>query len=50
EKAAIFLYTCRTGLSVRHVGEWFQHSNATITRYFREILFAVSSPSFYNQY
>jgi hypothetical protein len=30
---AIFLYTSITGLSVHHVGERFQHSNDTITKY-----------------
>jgi hypothetical protein len=33
EKLAIFLYTCVTGLSVRHVGERFQRANDTITKY-----------------
>lgn len=33
EKAAIFLYSSVTGLSIRHVGERFQHSNETISRY-----------------
>jgi hypothetical protein len=32
EKLGIFLYTCVTGLSVRHVGERFQRSNDTITK------------------
>ena len=32
EQLAIFLYTCRTGLSVWHVGEHFQHSNETVAR------------------
>ncbi len=32
EQVAIFLYMCVTGLSVRHVGERFQHSNETISR------------------
>jgi hypothetical protein len=32
EQAAIFLYTCVTGLSVRQVGERFQHSNETIAK------------------
>jgi hypothetical protein len=32
EQAAIFLYMCVTGLSVRHVGERFQRSNETVTR------------------
>lgn len=33
EQLAIFLYMCVTGLSVRHVGERFQRSNETISRY-----------------
>ena len=33
EQVAIFLYTCVTGLSIRHVGERFQHSNETISKY-----------------
>ncbi len=33
EQVAIFLYTCVTGLSARHVGERFQRSNDTITKY-----------------
>ena len=32
EQAAIFLYTCVTGLTVRHVGERFQHGNTTISK------------------
>ncbi len=32
EQLAIFLYTCITGLTTRHVGERFQRSNETITR------------------
>jgi len=32
EQVAIFLYTCVTGLTTRHVGERFQRSNATISR------------------
>lgn len=34
EQLAIFLYTCTTGLSTRHVGERFQRSPETISRYF----------------
>ena len=30
EQLGIFLYTCVTGLTVRHVGEHFQRANATI--------------------
>ncbi|KAF8877641.1 hypothetical protein BD779DRAFT_1391979, partial [Infundibulicybe gibba] len=41
---------CVTGLSIRHVGERFQHSNETISKYFRIVLMAVSSPPFYNKY
>jgi hypothetical protein len=33
EHLAIFLLTCVTGLSIRHVGERFQHANATISKY-----------------
>ena len=32
EQAAIFLYMCITRLSIRHVGERFQHSNETISK------------------
>jgi hypothetical protein len=32
EQLAIFLYTSVTGLTVRHVGERFQRSNATIAK------------------
>jgi hypothetical protein len=32
EQLAIFLYTCVTGLSIRHVGERFQRSNETISK------------------
>jgi hypothetical protein len=33
EQLAIFLYSCVTGLTIRHVGERFQRSNDTISRY-----------------
>jgi hypothetical protein len=33
EQVAIFLYACVTGLSVRHLGERFQRSNETISKY-----------------
>jgi hypothetical protein len=32
EQVAIFLYTCVTGLTVRHTGERFQRANETVTR------------------
>ena len=41
EQLAIFLYTCVTGLSIRHIGERFQHSNDMISRY---ILFSQVCP------
>ena len=47
EKLAIFLYASVTGLSIRHLGERFQHSNETISKCFRSILFTLSSPPFY---
>lgn len=33
EQAAIFLYMCVTGMSVRHVSERFQRSNETVSMY-----------------
>ena len=33
EQLAIFLYTSVTGLSIRHVGERFQHANGTISKW-----------------
>ncbi|KAI0245013.1 hypothetical protein BJV78DRAFT_1101211, partial [Lactifluus subvellereus] len=39
-----------TGLSTRHLGERFQHSNGTISHYFRAVLNTVSSSPFYNKY
>ncbi|KAF8987876.1 hypothetical protein BDQ17DRAFT_1258144 [Cyathus striatus] len=39
-----------TGLSVCHVGERFQHSNETISKYFCKILHAVSSGPFFHKY
>jgi hypothetical protein len=47
EQLAIFLYTCVTGLSTRHIDERFQRSNDTISKYFRKILVAFSSVPFY---
>jgi hypothetical protein len=32
EQLAIFLYASVTGLTVRHLGEWFQRSNETISK------------------
>ncbi|KIK17385.1 hypothetical protein PISMIDRAFT_85088, partial [Pisolithus microcarpus 441] len=39
-----------TGLSIRHVGERFQRSNETVSRYFRKILFIFSSSPFYSTF
>ena len=32
KQVTIFLYMCVTGLLIRHVAEWFQHSNDTISK------------------
>ncbi|KAJ7692321.1 hypothetical protein B0H16DRAFT_1216065, partial [Mycena metata] len=39
---------CRTGLGCRHVGERFQRSNETITKFFRKMVFTFSAGTFYN--
>ncbi|KAJ7084116.1 hypothetical protein C8R44DRAFT_527901, partial [Mycena epipterygia] len=41
---------CVTGMSVRNIGERFQHSNETISKYFRRVLLAIVSPPFYSRY
>ena len=38
EQVGIFLYSCVTGLTVRHVGERFQRSNDTIARYVSTVI------------
>ena len=50
EKLTIFLYASVTGLSIRHLGERFQHSNETISKYFCKVLCALSSALFYTAY
>lgn len=40
EQLAIFLYASVTGLSVWHVGERFQHANATISKYVLNLHFS----------
>ncbi|OJA11827.1 hypothetical protein AZE42_11404 [Rhizopogon vesiculosus] len=50
EQLAIFLYASVTGLSICHLGERFQRSNETISKYFKRILFAFSSPPIYTTY
>ena len=32
EQVALFLYACITSLSIRHLGEHFQHANSTISK------------------
>ncbi|KIO12204.1 hypothetical protein M404DRAFT_91285, partial [Pisolithus tinctorius Marx 270] len=39
-----------TGLTIWHVGEWFQHLNAMISRYFHKMLIIFSTPPFYTKY
>ncbi|KLO06040.1 hypothetical protein SCHPADRAFT_798604, partial [Schizopora paradoxa] len=41
---------CVTGLSIRHVGERFQRSNETISKYFMKVMNALSSPPFYTKF
>ncbi|KIK24570.1 hypothetical protein PISMIDRAFT_645831 [Pisolithus microcarpus 441] len=48
EQLSIFLYTCVTGLTSRHVAERFQHSNNTISHYFKKMLFLFSDQPFYS--
>jgi hypothetical protein len=43
EQAAIFLYTCVTGLPIHHVREQFQPSNETILKYITAFLLHASS-------
>ncbi|KIK42155.1 hypothetical protein CY34DRAFT_39125, partial [Suillus luteus UH-Slu-Lm8-n1] len=47
EQLAIFLYTCVTGLSTCLLGERFQRSPDTISRYFRRLLVFFSEDVFY---
>ncbi|KAH7917968.1 hypothetical protein BV22DRAFT_976376, partial [Leucogyrophana mollusca] len=49
EQLAIFLYACVTGLSSRHLGERFQRSPDTITKYFKRMLEFFSEPPFYTE-
>ena len=50
EQLAIFLYISVTGLTIRHTGEQFQHSNDTISKYFHKMLFIFLSGPFYTDY
>ncbi|KIK25107.1 hypothetical protein PISMIDRAFT_71822, partial [Pisolithus microcarpus 441] len=37
-----------TSLTIRHVAERFQHSNDTVSRYFKKMLFIFSDQPFYS--
>ncbi|KIK99048.1 hypothetical protein PAXRUDRAFT_78256, partial [Paxillus rubicundulus Ve08.2h10] len=50
EQLTIFPYSSVTGLTIRHVGECFQWSNDTISRYFRKMTIIFSSAPFYTKY
>ncbi|KAF9035998.1 hypothetical protein BDP27DRAFT_1245456 [Rhodocollybia butyracea] len=39
---------CRTGLSVHHIGEQFQHTGTTVSNHYKKILFLLSTPQFYS--
>ncbi|KAI5982113.1 hypothetical protein EDD15DRAFT_2110912, partial [Pisolithus albus] len=41
---------CVTGLPTRHVGERFQRSNDTVSRYFRKMVAIFASEPFYSKY
>ncbi|EGN95164.1 hypothetical protein SERLA73DRAFT_143249 [Serpula lacrymans var. lacrymans S7.3] len=41
---------CVTGLTLKHVGECFQRANDTLSKYFKEILFAFSSAPIHTDY
>ncbi|KIJ11764.1 hypothetical protein PAXINDRAFT_36559, partial [Paxillus involutus ATCC 200175] len=41
---------CVTGLTIRHIGERFQRSNETISKYFKKMLDAFSTPGIYTKY
>ncbi|KAF7297406.1 putative transposase [Mycena indigotica] len=48
EQLAIFLYSCRTGMGCRNIGERFQRSNDTITKYFRRSVASSRPPPSYD--
>ncbi|KIK14079.1 hypothetical protein PISMIDRAFT_117675 [Pisolithus microcarpus 441] len=50
EQLGIFLYIVVTGLIIRHVGERFQQSNGTISKYFKRMLSAFTLPRVYAKY
>ncbi|KIL63873.1 hypothetical protein M378DRAFT_39423, partial [Amanita muscaria Koide BX008] len=41
---------CVTGLTTRHAGERFQRSNATISKYFKQMVKIFSSQPFYTKH
>ena len=45
EQLAIFLYACVTGLSIRHLGERFQCSNSTISKYTSHLILCIADSS-----
>ncbi|EGO01363.1 hypothetical protein SERLA73DRAFT_179546, partial [Serpula lacrymans var. lacrymans S7.3] len=47
ENLGVLLYMCVTGLTFKHVGKCFQRANDTLSKYFKEILFAFSSAPIY---
>lgn len=50
EQLGIFLYTCVTGLTVRHVGERFQRSNDTVARCVQILILVPTSMYFFRRY
>ena len=50
EQLAIFLYISATGLTIQHMGEYFQWLNDMISKYFHKILVICLSVPFYTTY
>ena len=50
EQLVIFLYTCVTGLPIRHIGEQFQRSNDTISRYVCMLIYSLSDVSMFRYF
>ncbi|KIK72243.1 hypothetical protein PAXRUDRAFT_82870, partial [Paxillus rubicundulus Ve08.2h10] len=50
EQLSIFPYACVMGLTIRHIREWFQQLNKTISKYLKKMLDVFSTPGIYAKY
>ncbi|KIK91055.1 hypothetical protein PAXRUDRAFT_150399 [Paxillus rubicundulus Ve08.2h10] len=50
EQVTIFLYSCVTDLTLKHIGEQFQQSSDTISLYFQKILVILLTQLLYSRY